>query len=433
MNYTLNYYNQALKDVNLDSIPKRNTNGTYIWSLGQENIINDSQYNRLREINIELKHIAEAKMQMLSQILTFQAPADELDRSSNKALSQLNYQLAEIETDLSAIVLERNQLKRDLINRGYMAKETADDPEIKTEEKKISSKSIFLKKFWKVLFAFLIWFVLEVFMTAIQWNSLRDEKGTSDIIVRGLSLGILLGFFHLIAHRNKIFKHPLHSAYQIFNIVMIATMMFLPPVLYQLYPSDFGATEASALWSLSDNAIVPENSLTDNLPFLVGFYRSNEWIPAGLSVIFFIFIFFGLQHSEKKNIVLKEEEQEVNKSMKIIKPAEIRLDFFKKEARELDIKKEKLKKEIDNIVAKPFDILPIYQKVKALQNECWEIDKNATTLKAEIEAIISKLMLALREYEVEYKDVLKSNEIKSVFIKPEWPEKSDIINYFKLQ
>jgi hypothetical protein len=428
MNYTLNNYNQAQMDINLDSIPKRNKNGTYNWSLGQEKIINDSQYNRLREINLELKHLTEAKKHKLNQILTYQAPTDELDRNSNKALNQLNDQLTEIETDLSAIVSERDQLKRDLINRGYMPKETVEDA-VKKEEKKKLSKYQTVIKFFKLL---IVWLILEAFMTLIQVNSLRDEKGWLEIIIRGMSLGLMIIFFHVIAERNIKFKHPIHIIYQVFTVAMIFITMFLSPVLYHLYPTDFGTADTSALWSISESIIPIESSPTSNLPFFVSFYTKYDWIPAGLSSLFFIVIYFGLHFEEKKEpseIIIETKE---TKPKQLVEPTDIKLRYLETETKRFEFDRDRIKREIVDIEAKPIDILPIYQKVTTLQIECREIDKKVSTLEVESEVIISKLMLVLNNYEIEYRNILKNNEIKSSFIKPEWPVKEDIINFFKL-
>ncbi len=427
MKNTLQYYYEVQRDINLDSFPLRLQDGTYKPSHGQLKILNDSKYIRFREIAVEIKQFKERKRQILHNILVYQTPTDRLEQEAQEELKNLKIKLNRIELELSEVLSEKNKLIRDLTNRGFFPK--TNNPELQTiKQDKRDTKG----NFKKILGLVGIWLVLEVFMSLIQWSSLRAEKGIEDIIIRSLSLGVLLGFFHLISHKNQITKRLIYRIYQGFNICMIAIMMFAPPVLYHIYPIDNTGGNIASAWSLTeDNKMSMETQMSDT-PSLVQLYRKNEWMPAGLSIVFFIVIYFGMQKSGKNGkkegkILNDEQETEL-----ILEPAQERILFLSQEEERLNSEKGNIENSIKTIKEKPSDLIPLLKKVENMQEECRGFDKKIAELNTEFDLLLSNLILVLDEYKVEFLNVLKNDEIKSVFINPIWPNKSDLVNHFKI-
>lgn len=429
MNNLLYYYEQAQKDVKLNSIPHRQSDGLYIPSQGQRKILNDHRYKDLRRNDIEIAHLVGQKNALVKDLLAYETPTTHLETSANEKKHILEIELEEVKTELALKEAELKRKKEDLFNRGvYLPKkDSTSKPTVQKDNKPKERR-------WKKILSFLgIWLLLELFMTAIQWSSLRDNRSIDEILIRSLALGILLFFFHLISHLNKQQKRVIYSIYLGFDLLMIAVMMFAPPLLYHLYPVENSVPNILTEWSISDNNVTDTNHTQISNPFWVEFYRANEWAPAGASLLFFIVIFFALPAPKDKKTATTATQPQDNIKDETESHIEQGISYMQEEISGLKTKRDELNMAINSLDTNPGDLMNILKQLEAKRNESLQIDKRIADLKVASEALVSDLERELNEYSVEFQDILKNDDVKSSFVAPEWQNRQDIFKYYKIQ
>jgi len=421
----LQFYPEAHRDVNIDSHPKRGSNGIFEFNRTQLLIL--SLFIRIPEIFRMIKGLLEKKEALKKDILVYQTPYNKLKQDATVKKEELKNKILERETKLESTVNEREQIERDLANRGFssVGDETNSSAPIpvKQEPKKQTWK--------KVLKMIGIWIVLEGFALIIQWASLVEEKSIEEIIVRMVAMILVLGFYHYASDESQKSKSFVYPVYTGFNILMVDLMMIAPPVLYHYFPTTPETTDIASAWSLTgDNNIATSVSQSDT-PSLVQLYRKNEWFPAAISLILFLVI-YPLRNRLSKNDDAQEQVKAQPEQPKVQKPMQHPLSHLKQVEKQLKDELDALKKGLKDIDDNPTDLLPVINKIEPIKNECLAIDEKVSILKSELDRLLLELEAKLKDYEDEYRDVLKNDEIKSQFIHPEFPLRKDILNHFKI-
>lgn len=424
---TLYYYNLALRDVKLNSIPSRNVDGSYKFSNGQEEILNDSQYDELRKHNTEIVQLEAKKDTLKREMQVYKNPAHSLEQEGDALAKVRQSEINDEQLNLKDFKAELKQFDEDMFTRGYCIE---DDKPAETKPKETKTKK--RNGGWKRFLSFIgMWILLEIFMTLIQFSSLQNDRSIIEILVRSFSLAMMLLFFHLILDKNKEDKRGIYIGFLIFNLIIIAIMMFLPPLLFHIYPVNSGSTTSA--WSLTEETAKTVTEHSD-IPSLVLFYRNNEWIPPLLCSLFFMVVYFGLKKSEEP------KESPVQKTEPEMKPKTVQDEIREKRnhliarIRECENHIEDLQNRLTSaLTPNTTHIANVLTKLETAKTEIIAADNKITELKTKIEALLKAVEKELNTYQVEFLDILRNDHIKSSFVTPEWNNRNDIIHYFKIQ
>lgn len=77
-------------------------------------------------------------------------------------------------------------------------------------------------------------------------------------------------------------------------------------------------------------------------------------------------------------------------------------------------------------------IANVLAKLEAAKAEILAADNKIKELRSKIEILLKAIEKELNFYKTEYLDILRNDTIKSSFIMPEWPNRNDIFNHFKI-
>jgi len=423
-NDDMDNYSNARRDVNTGSHPKRGNNG--IFELNRTQLLILSLFLRIPEIFRGIKGVLAKKEALKRDILIYQSPYSKLKQDAAEKKVELKNKIAECETKLEFTINEREQIERDLSNRGFSVGNDETNSNVPKSVKQEPNKQT-----WKKVLKMIgIWIVLEGFALIIQWASLIEEKSIEEIILRMVAMILVLGFYHYASDESQKSKSVVYPVYTGFNILMVALMMIAPPVLYHYFPTTPETADIASAWSLTgDNNIAASVNQSDT-PSLVQLYRKNEWFPAAISLILFLVIYPLKNRLSKNDDAIKQNKAEPEQQ-KVQKLMQHPLSHLKQLEKELKDELVALRKELKDIDDNPTDLLPIINKIEPIKKECLSIDEMVVTLKSELDTLFSNLDLKLHEYKIEYLDVLKNDEIKSQFVRPEWPDRKDILNHFK--
>lgn len=425
---TLRYYNAASKDVKINSAPSRNPDGSYKWSNGQEDILNQPQFDELRKHHSEIVQLETRKDTLSREMLMYQNPAAALEQEGEALAKVWQSEIDDEQLNLKGLKAELKQFDEDMFNRGHYIEE--DKPsEMKPKESENKKKAGIN---WKVVFSFLgIWLIGEVFMTYVQWSALRDDKGIEDLAVRSLAFGVTLFLLHYVAHLNKKRTRIIYYVYMGFNLLMLLTMLFAPLAISKLYPVDASASSVQDAWSLTGNANAGNTTAITEYPFWVEFYRSYEVTPAILCFLFFVAMVSFMKPKPKETTVQATEPE--------VKPETVQ-DEIRKKRKHLQARIQESETRIDELRNKLIASLApntthinnVLNKLESAKAEILAADNRITELKATIEALLKAVEKELNLYKTEYLDILRSDAIKSSFVTPEWHNRNDIIQHFKI-
>ena len=427
MSKTLQYYNTAKRDVKLNSIPHRLPDGVYQWNIGQLGILNEPQFYDLRVNNNEIHHLQIQVNLLRSQMLIYQTPAGKIEQEGEKLKDAWGPEIDDEELTLKTLKSDLQQHDDDMLNRGfYIYEEKHTLPVMPVEEKK-KPKVINWKTFWGFL---AIWLGGEIFMTYVQWHSLRDDRSINDLIARSLSFGLILLLIHFVAHRNKNHKKMIYSIFLWFSFFMLFTMLFASPILNKVYPED-KAQSISELWSINAENSMAKPSIKTDYPFLVEFYRSYEVMPAILCFLFFVAM-QSLIHKRERQFTVSTPEPEIKGDSTQVDINRRRNHFLTK-IRESQGRLNELRfKQTEVLRPNTGSLKDILNQLETKNTEVFSIEKSIASRKTGSETILKMLEKELDEYRVEFQDVLRNDRVKSEFITPEWPNRNDTINYFKI-
>ncbi|MBK9732384.1 MAG: hypothetical protein IPO83_14100 [Chitinophagaceae bacterium] len=428
MEKVLHYYYQAQKDVRLNSIPHRKPDGTYKWCNGQLEILNGEKFKQLRLNNNEVEHLTNRKTNIKREMLVYQNPTGKLSNEGERLSANYQPEIDDEELTLRGAKSELRKFEDDMLNRGVVipdgkAKEKTKKPEPKKKSNGFNFKTIF---------SFLgIWLVGEIFMTYVQWNGLRNDKGIEDMVVRSLSFGVILFLVHLVAHFNRNRKRLVYPIFIGFSLLMLMTMLFAPLLINKAYPAGDDAATVSQQWSLTNAPATTTGAITTN-PFWIEFYRENEMIPAILCFLFFVAMQSFMNNKKKEEPEQAAEPEEKPESLHdhILRRREYLTEKISESESRLKEFKAKQRDEITNTTGSLQDILV---KLEAMKNEWAELDKKIAAIKTTSEEFLTDLEIELNEYSVEFLDVLNSDEVKHSLVSPEWQTRNDISNFYKIQ
>lgn len=427
---TLHYYNLAYRDVKLNSTPYYNNEGSYQWSNGQLEILNHPQFDELRKLYSEIDQLETKKNMQLREMLAYQNPSNSLKKESETLTKVWQSEIDDEQLILKDLKTELKQFDEDMFNRGHYIEE--DRPaESKPNEKK---SNWFQRINWKVAFSFFsVWLLLEIFMTFIQWSSLQNDRSIEEILIRSFSLAVMLLFFHLILNKNKENKRGIYIVFITVNLLMISTMMFLPPLLFHIFPVISGSTTSA--WSLTEETATTITQ-QNGIPSWVAFYRNNEWVPALLCSLFFMIVYFGIKKPiDPKENSVREAEPEVK--LKTVQD-EIRekRNHLKTKIKESENRIEDTRnKQASALTPNTTHIANMLEKLEAAKAEILAVDNKITELKTKINALLKAAIKELKLYKTEFLDILRNDPVKSSFVTPEWADDEDnnIMKYFGIK
>lgn len=427
----MKHYEQAWQDLNKNDIPQRLPDGEYSWNHGLLNIMSDSQFERLKLIDSKIQQLEENKNELKLKILSCKEPTDKLNEKSETDLKELQNELDEAEFKLEQKEKEKEQLLLDVYKRGGSLETVSKNDSTNHNKKRKKTVWSRFKNWCKKVGKFLvIWGILELLMTAIQWSSLRDVRTIEEIATRSIAIAVILFFFHFVSNLYEKYKHPAYKAYLIFNILVVLTMIVVPPYLYHIYPETTQVNTTQA-WDINVNTTTV--AVESNTPSFVLFYLDNEWIPAALSVFYFLWIYFVFKPKKKEEVVDSSNVQNTeNGKDDKFQPTKNRLRYLNHQVARLKKEKNGLTHQIDEIENNPIAFKNIRKKLENLDREYRATEEQISNLENEFNSLFSKLQKELDEYEVEFKDVLNNDSIRQDVVKPDWPSEDDILEYFQI-
>lgn len=428
MKQTLDIYNAASRDVKLNSIPSRSDNNVYIWSDGQLQLMNQSRFYELRNNQVEIVHLNSMRKNHIAEMFAYEHPANNLGKNQNGFTDSYKEEIDELKEILKQSSEELRQFDDDMYNRGIYLKNTSVQSAEKVpvkERKKVSTAK-------KVFYFFGVWILCEVFMTAVQWNSLRYDRGINDMVIRSLSLGLILFLIEYVALINKSRRRRIYIIYLVFAFAMLFMMMFGQAILNEIYPENV-ARNISEQWSLANDQNSVNKTQVLKYPFWVEFYRSYEMLPAVMALIFFIAIksFLhpkkkeapGVEIANEPRIFIESAHDEMmgkrNHLVEKVRVYEVRLEKLQAKKTLSDIPDTKV-------------LADILRRLENNKKEILAIDKKINTLGSSSEALLKILELDMQKYQTDYLDLLRNDPVKSQFVKPVWPTRNDILSYYKI-
>ena len=269
----LQNYTSALQDVGLDSTPVRNENGNYHWSNGQLEILNQDIYSGIRRNQLRIDQINKSIRTSSGEILAFEKPVEALEKEGTELLAVDQDAIDDQKMHADQYKSLLYQLDRDMLIRGYIPPDEEDSEKNKPEVRKAKSKRITLREIMGFLS---VWLIGEIFMTYVQWNTLRDGKGIEDMVIRSISLGVVLFLIHLVGRYFKRERRPLQLIFLVFSFLMLFTMLLGPLLLQEAYPAEAVNEQGVSQWSLDNPVSVESSAASMNYPFWVSFYRNND-------------------------------------------------------------------------------------------------------------------------------------------------------------
>ncbi|MDN5217233.1 hypothetical protein QQ020_34490 [Fulvivirgaceae bacterium BMA12] len=421
----LQNYTTVLRDVGLDSTPERDESGLYHWSDGQLEILTQKEFNDLR-INQGKIDRTNASLKALSEeILAFEAPTQALEQEGNGLLGGNEDEIRDQQAQLDQYKASLAQLDKDMLLRGHIPPNEAPPPEAPVAPPKKRNRVTGRE----ILGFLLIWVIGEVFMTYVQWQSLRDGRGIEDLIVRSISLGVVLFLIHLVGRFFKRDRRPVHMVFLGFSFLMLFTMLLGPLLLNEAYPPIDGNADVAAQWSLQEEPATTPAETVSPYPFWVNFYRKNDMLP-GIFVFLFFVIMQTFPKSKPKEIepVLPQLEPESGKNQ-----IEERRQYYQQQIKQIENQLKELKEIQANAIAPNTKQLhSILDELQAKQSEVMALKREKDHLLMENDHLLRKLEMHLKRYQTEYLNVLKNDQVKALVVQPVWPTMQDLKTYFNL-
>jgi len=429
----LKNYTSALQDVGLDSIPSRDENGNYHWSNGQLEILNQQVYHDIRKNQIRLQQLDKSVHALSADILAYESPVQVLEKEGDALLEVDQDAIEEQRLQLDQYKSMLYQLDHDMLVRGYIPPENEEEKESNTIPAKPKRQRISIRE---ILGFLSVWLIGEVFMTYVQWNTLRDGKGIEDMIIRSISLGVVLFLIHLVGRHFKRDRRPVQLIFLIFSFLMLFTMLLAPLLIREAYPPLDPGESITSPWSLNGSEESISTGSTDSYPFWINFYRNNDMLPGIL-----VFLCFVIMQTFSRPVKKDDKPQpvphtsdsgEFTQTDGKMQIEEKRKYYRLRIARAEEQLTSLTRKQADVMspnTAKLQQILEILQKK---QEQLIDMQHKKDDLNAMIDHLVRSLELQLNRYRTEYTNVLTNNQVKSVVVRPLWPSRQDIRNYFNL-
>ena len=424
----LQNYTIVQRDVGLDSTPLRNGAGQYLWSNGQLEILNQPAFNELCINKVKIAQVDSSIKNLSEEIQAFEAPTLALEQEGDGLLTSNQEEIEGKQAELDQFKASLEQLDKDMLLRGYIPPGEAPPPEKPVPEPKKRSR-VTAKE---ILGFLLVWLIGEVFMTYVQWNGLRDDRGIEDMIVRSVSLGVVLFLIHLVGRSFKRDGQPVHMVFLAFSFLMLFTMLLGPLMLNEVYPPVEGSPDVASQWSLQDNTVAaPADTATPSpYPLWVSFYRKNDMLPG-----IFVFLFFVIMQTFVKRKSKKPEPtQPPLPSPGAVKTqVEEKRQYYQQQIVRTENRLQELQKIQGNAVVPNTQRLQgILDELQVRQAEMISLKKEKDRLLMDNDQLLRKLEMHLNHYQTEYLNVLKNDPVKALVVQPSWPTTEDLKAYFDL-
>ena len=432
----LQNYTIVQRDVGLDSTPLRKESGHYGWSNGQLEILNQPEFSNLGVNKVKLAQIDTSLKNLTEEILAFEAPAQALEQEGDGLLAGNQQEIDDQQAQLEQFRASLDQLDKDMLLRGYIpstetptSAPTGSPPPSPGKRSRVTAREVFG--------FLLIWLVGEIFMTYVQWNSLRDGRGIEDMIVRSVSLGVVLFLIHLVGRFFKRDGRPVQIVFLGFSFLMLFTMLLGPLVINEVYPPVVESPDIAAQWSLQDETVAAPTGDASPYPILVSFYRKNDMLPGILVFLFFVIMQTFAKRKPRatpSNQAPEPPSPEAEPSAKTEKTqiSEKRkyylqqIDRIEKRLRELDEIQHKA------IIPNTRRLQGILDELQTKQDEMAALKMKKDQMLIENNQLLRKLEMHLNHYQTEYLNVLKNDPVKSLVVQPGWPTVQDLKAYFNL-
>lgn len=434
MKNIIRLFSNVLRDVKLNNVPSRRPDGSYSWTHGQLDILKGYSFNKMKEFQLEIRQLSFRRESLLVDMLNMQNPASNIEQLGNKETRHLETATEKEENRFKNSKLELDQFEEDLFNRGICLPHQNDTDQTNRSEAKKKPRGLKLRA---VLILIGIWFIVELFMTYAQWNSLREFKGIEGLVVRSLSFGVVLLMIHLVPHEISNFTKRIYYIFVGFCVLMLVIMLFAPLILYLIYPPETGFTTLQDQWTITGMMDSVQESPSSHYPLWVRFYMSFEVAPAVLCVLFYIIIYVSAQIQKKLRAeepdapVVESEHAGPRDSLAdgLLKKRE----QLRAKIRECDTSIAKLKKEAsDSLASNTESLNGILNILQSKKEEIFGIEERIADLKVEMECELKNVEKELDVYKTEYTDILRSDQTRSQYVTPEWPERIDVVNYYKV-
>lgn len=433
-NKTIQRYTNVSRDVRLNNIPARHQDGSYMWSRGQLDILNDPQFNRVKDIQTEIRKASNQRESLLVEMLNMKNPVNRIENEGDIAVQNLKGEIEEEQIQSKSRASELSQFDEDLFNRGiYLNSDLVKSPII---QNKGEGKSLGFSR--KSIISFLLtWFLAEVFMTFVQWDALRDYKGIESLIVRSLSFAAVLFLIHLVPHAITTRTKYLYYSFLGFCMLMLVIMLFAPPLLYNIYPPDTDLQSVQEQWSFNgDSNIVPQSTYS-SYPLWVRFYRSYEVTPAILCLLLYILLMVYVKIQNRlhpENQINPKVESDSNpESNSMTDGLRQKREQFLTRITECENSISRLKASAeDSLSSNTGRLKEILNFLQMNKEEILAMDNRISDLKVNMEWEVKNMERELDAYKTDYLDILRNDAVKTQFVNPEWPNRNDIINYYKV-
>ncbi|MDN5204580.1 hypothetical protein QQ008_24520 [Fulvivirgaceae bacterium BMA10] len=423
----LQNYNTVLRDIGLESIPIRDEAGSYRWSNGQLEILNQDTFNDLFINKGKIAQVDNSLKDLSKEILAFEKPTAELEQEGDNLLSGNREDVRDLQAQLDQFKTSLTQLDKDMLLRGHIPPV----PESTPKEAAASPKKSARVTSKEILSFFMIWVIGEVFMTYVQWHTLRDGKGIEDMIVRSISFGVVLFFIHFVGRLFKQNRRPVYMVFLGFSFLMLFTMLLGPLLLNEAYPPLDENSSTTTEWSLQEDTSNVPSEVEAPYSFWVNFYRKND-VLGGI----FVFLFFVIMQTFPRNKAKEVEpehpvpppETEAGKNQ-----IEERRQYYVEQILHTENRLRKLNEIQANLIAPNTQRLHgILAELQVKQKEITALKKEKDRLLVENDQLLRKLEMHLSRYQTEYLNVLKNDPVKALVVQPSWPTTEDLKAYFKL-
>lgn len=424
----INIYNAARRDIKLNDFPRYNEDGTYKFNQGQLFELNQVEFQQISAINVQIDQQGNKARALRKEIIAFQSPADKMIADGEKEKNSYSVEIEEEQDNQKILKADRRQYIDDMMIRGYIPAETNSLPE---QEKQPEPKPRRKLINWKAGLSFLlIWGTGEVFMTYVQYNSLRYEKGIENIIARSIAFAVVLFLIHYVAHINKIHRRRVYTIFLVFSFLMIFSMLFAPLILNQLYPESNGIAVAQQ-WSINSTGTATTTKQITNSPFLVELYRKNDMIPGILSFLFFL-IMSSLVKKEKKQVADIQAVQTETTLVPVQDEVSRKIDYYDNEIRRSEARLAEIrnaqKLSLHPTTDSLYNILKTLKDKQQQELSCIETRDRLITKR---QLLLNEVLSNLGKYQLEFIEALNNDPVKCSFVRPSWPVETDIINHYK--
>ncbi|MBS1776150.1 MAG: hypothetical protein JSS64_07700 [Bacteroidetes bacterium] len=203
----LTIFNAAYRDVKTNAVPHRNEQSVFVFTPGQTDRLNQSKYQQITTLNIQIEQQDKKAKDLRREILAFDKPSNKIIGNNEKEKAMFTPDLEEEKDHRKILVAQRKEYIEQIMTRGYIPKQPAAASTVSPQPVKTPQKRNW---HWKeIRNGVATWIAGEVFMTLTQYHSLHYYRSVDNIIIRSVAFAFVLFVIHFTAHLYK--KSQKHS------------------------------------------------------------------------------------------------------------------------------------------------------------------------------------------------------------------------------